>query len=135
MGASLKAALALLGEKTNFSILLREGSSPGFDHAAKGDDELTVGKPEARTGEAQLHEEINLVSRGRKVGTTARKPLFCPGMWEDFQRSRVEFSSHVPETGGNRVHLSLTSFGKPSLKQRGMLVFISPVSYILQDFL
>lgn len=122
-------------KRPTFPSFPERGSSPGFDHAAKGDDELTVGKPEVRTGEAQLHEEINLVSRGRKVGTTARKPPFCPGMWEDFQRSRMEFGSHVPETGGNRVHLSLTSFGKPSLKQRGMLVFISSVSYILQDFL
>lgn len=53
----MKAALALLGKKTNFSILSGEGSLFSIYHAAKEEDELSVGKPETRTGEAQLYEE------------------------------------------------------------------------------
>lgn len=66
MGPSLKAALVLLDKKTNFSILPREGILLGICCADKGEDELSVGMPEARTGQTQLYEEISLVSRGKK---------------------------------------------------------------------
>ena len=47
----------------------------------------------------------------------------------------MEFGSLIPGTQGSGVCLSLTSFGKPSLKQQGILVFISLLSYTPQDFL
>lgn len=106
LGSDLRVTLVLLGTKTNFSILPRERSSPGTDHAAKREEH--VEKPEFRREEAQLHEEINLVSSGgeRSRHGQAREPGGFP-----VEPSGAQ--ARVPVTR------EIMSSGKHSLKQRG----------------